>query len=194
MVFIQALYAAQNIDRLIDRRFVNVHRLETALQSGVAFDVFPVFVEGGCPDALQFTPRQGRFEDIGRIHGAPGRARAHQHVNLIDEEDTVRAFELVDDLFQPLFKLATVDRARYKAANVELQHPFVEQWIGNIPCHNTLREPFNDSCLAHPRITNQRRVVLGASGQDLDDPLDFRLPADDRIELAAFGQCSEIGA
>src|SRR5215469_7178348 len=49
---------------------------------------------------------------------------------------------------------------------------------------NHLREALHDRGLAHAGLADQGRVVLGAPGQHLHDPLDFLLPPDHRVELA----------
>ena len=72
--------AAQDLDGLLRVRFFHKDRLEAAFQRGIAFDVFAIFIQGGGSDNLDLPPTEGRFKDIGCIHAAAGRARAHQHV------------------------------------------------------------------------------------------------------------------
>src|ERR1700733_13432176 len=49
------------------------------------------------------------------------------------------------------------------------------------------RQPFSDGGLAHARLADQHRIVLGAAGQDLDGAADFLVAADHRVELALTG-------
>ena len=56
-------------------------------RAGVLFDVLPVLVQGGGADAVQFAAGQHRLEQVAGVHGALGLARAHDGVQLIDEED-----------------------------------------------------------------------------------------------------------
>ena len=71
MVFLVALLdALENLDRLFDARLLNDDRLEAALEGGVALDVLAVFVERRRADALQFTARERRLEDVRRIDSA----------------------------------------------------------------------------------------------------------------------------
>ena len=67
MCFVLGLEAAQDRDRIFDAGFANVHRLESALERRIFFDMFAVFVEGGCTDATQLAAGQFRFEQIGRV-------------------------------------------------------------------------------------------------------------------------------
>ena len=67
--------ATQDFDGVVDGRLANIHRLETALQGGIPFDVLAVLIEGGGTDALQLTAGEGRLEDVGGID-APSAAPA----------------------------------------------------------------------------------------------------------------------
>ncbi len=49
---ISLLQAAQNRDRVLDRRLVDQHFLEAAFESGILFEVFTVFVESRCAYAM----------------------------------------------------------------------------------------------------------------------------------------------
>src|SRR5206468_1723101 len=53
---------------------------------------------------------------------------------------------------------------------------------------------FGDGCLADARLADQGRVVLRLPTEDLDDPLDLLLPADDRIELPRARCLGEVDA
>ena len=46
--------------------------------------------------------------------------------------------------------------------------------------------------LPTPGLPDEDGVVLGAAGQDLHDPLDLPLAADDRIQLALAGQLRQV--
>ena len=45
-----------------------------------------------------------------------------------------------------------------------------------------------------PGLAQQHRVVLGAAGEDLHDPLDLGLAADHRVELALLGELGQVAA
>ena len=79
-----------------------------------------------------------------------------------------------------------------EGAEVELEQPLVHEHVGHVVADDLLREPLDDRRLAHARLADQHRVVLGAAGQDLDDALDLLLAADDRIELALAGQLGQV--
>ena len=65
---------------------------------------------------------------------------------------------------------------------------------GTSPATIRWARPFGDRRLADARLADQGGVVLLASRQDLDDPLDLLLAADDRVELAGPGELREVDA
>ncbi len=87
MDLVALLEAAQDRDGVLDRGLAHEHRLEAPLERRVLLDVLAVLVEGRRADAAQLAARQGRLEHVARVHGALGRARADERVELVDEED-----------------------------------------------------------------------------------------------------------
>src|SRR3546814_17132603 len=81
------LEAAQDRDRVLDRRLADEHRLEAPLQRRILLDVLAIFVERGRADAVQFAAREGGLEEVRRGHRAFGFARPAQRVHLVDEQD-----------------------------------------------------------------------------------------------------------
>ena len=81
------LEAAQNRDRVLDRRLADVHRLEPALERRVLLDVLAILVERRRADDAQLAARQRRLQHVGGVHRALGRARADEGVQLVDEDD-----------------------------------------------------------------------------------------------------------
>jgi hypothetical protein len=58
------LEAAQDRDRVLDRRLAHEHRLEPPLERRVLLDVLLVFIERGRADAVQFAARQAGFSRL----------------------------------------------------------------------------------------------------------------------------------
>ncbi len=65
---------------------------------------------------------------------------------------------------------------------------------GTSPRDDPMGEALGDGGLADARLADERRVVLRPARQDLDDPLDLLLAADDRIELAGARGLGEVDA
>jgi hypothetical protein len=66
--------------------------------------------------------------------------------------------------------------------------------LGYVAGHDPLGQALHDGGLAHPRLADQHRVVLGAPGKHLHDAADLLVPADDRVQLAQPGQLGEVAA
>ena len=187
--------AEQDLDRLLERRLLDHHRLEAALESRVALDVLAVLVERGRADALELAPRQRWLEDVRSVDRALGGTGTDQRVELVDEEDRVVGVpELLDDLLEALFELAAVLGAGHERPDVERQDPLVQQRLGHVARDDPVRQTLGDRGLADAGLPDQRRVVLQPARQDLDDTLDLLLAADDRIELAGAGGLGQVDA
>ena len=70
----------------------------------------------------------------------------------------------------------------------------VLQTLGHVALDDAAGEALDDGGLADTGLADQDGVVLGASGQHLDDPADLLVAADDRIELALAGRLGEVAA
>ena len=177
--------AEQDVHRLLQRGLLDHDRLEAPLERRVALDVLAVLVERGRADALELAPRQRRLEDVGGVDRALGGARSDQRVQLVDEQHRVdRAAQLLDDLLEALLELAAVLGARHERADVQRQHALVRERLGHVARDDALGESLRDGRLADARLADERGVVLGPARQDLDDPLDLLLTADDGVDLA----------
>ena len=88
MMYLVAVFqSAQNRDGILDGGLLDEHRLEAALQRGIFFDVFLVFVEGGRADGAQLAPCERRLQHVRGVHRAFRRPRAHQRVQFVDEQN-----------------------------------------------------------------------------------------------------------
>ena len=63
---------------------------------------------------------------------------------------------------------------------------------GTSPATIRWARPFGDGGLADAGLADQGRVVLGPSREDLDDPLDLLLSADDGIQLSCPGGVGQV--
>src|SRR5438876_2972143 len=195
MLLVKRLDAVQDRDRLDQRRFVDEDRLEAALEGRILLDVLAVLVEGGGADALDLAARESGLEDVGGIDRAFRRARTDQRVQLVDEEHHLATGpDFIEDLLQALFELAAVLGAGDERAHVEREHPLAAQRLGDVAEHDLLGQAFGNRSLADAGLADQRRVVLGPAGQDLDDPLDLGLAADHRDEGVLGRQVRQVAA
>ena len=65
---------------------------------------------------------------------------------------------------------------------------------GTSPLTIFCARPSTTAVLPDAGLADQHRVVLGAPGQHLHDPLDFLLPADHRVELALTRALGQVAA
>ena len=190
------LQAAEDGDGVLHRGLGDHDGLEAPLQGGVLLDILAVLVEGGGADAVQLAPGQHGLEQVARVHGALGLARAHDGVQLVDKEDdaALGLFDLVEDGLQPLLKLAAVLGPGDQGTHVQGEDGLVLQGGGHVPLDDPLGQPLGDGGLAHAGLADEHRVVLALAAQDTDDVADFVVPADDRIQLVGPGPLHQVGA
>ena len=115
-------------------------------------------------------------------------------MHLIDEEQRLGIDNLFDHLLQTFFKLAAVHGAGDEAAHVQHDQPAVEQRFRHVAVDDALGQPFHDGGLAHAGFTDERRIVLGAPAQDLNETFDLGLAPDHRVQFILFGRGSQIVA
>jgi len=129
---------------------------------------------------------------IDELHTLVG-AGADQRMQLVDEQDDVAPGpDLLEHLLQALLEVTAVAAAGDQRAEVERVELLVLQRLGHIALDDVLREPLDHRGLADAGLADQHRVVLGAPRQHLHDPLDFLLPADDRVELALASGLGQV--
>ena len=105
--------ALEDLDRVGDRRLLDLDRLEAALEGGVLLEVLAVLVERGGADGLQLAAGEHRLEDRRRVDGALGGTGTDERVELVDEQDDVAAgADLLEHLLQALLEVAAVAGAR----------------------------------------------------------------------------------
>ncbi len=194
--FVLLLQTAQDGDSAFDRRLLDQHLLETALQRGILLDVLAIFVERRRADAVQLAARQRRLQHVAGIDGALGLAGTDHGMQLIDEENdapfVLRHF--LQHRLQALLELAAVFGASQQAGHVEDQHLLALQRFRHFLVDDALRQAFDNGRLADARLTDQHRVVLGAPLQNLDGAADFVVATDHRVELALGGALGQVDA
>src|ERR1017187_780964 len=151
--FVAVLDAEKDLHRVGFGGRGDLDRLEAPLQRAILFDGLAELGRGGGADALNFAAGKSRLEDIGSVERAFGRARAHQGVQLIDEDDGVLVLhQLLHDGFETLLELAAVLGAGDDEGEIERQDPLVGEEGGDVAFGDALRQPFHDGRLADERI------------------------------------------
>jgi len=146
---------------------------------------------------VQLAARQGGFEHIAGIHRAFGLAGANERVQLVDKDDGAAFIlgEFIQYSLQALFEFAAILGARDQRGEIKHEQFLVLERFGYFAVDDALGEAFDNGGLAHARLADQYRIILGAALQHLDRAADFVVAADYRIELAgarALGQIQAI--
>jgi hypothetical protein len=187
--------ALQDVDRVGQRRLLHLDGLEAPLERGILLEVLAILVERGRADGLQLTTSEERLQDRGGVDRALCSARTDEGVDLVDEDDDVAArADLFGDLLQALLEVTAVAAAGDERAEVERVELLVLQRLGDLVLHDGLGEALDDGGLADAGLADEDRVVLGAAGEDLHDPLDLLLTPDHRIELRLACGLREVAA
>ncbi len=188
--------AAQDADRVLDARLAHDHGLEAPLERRVLLDVLAILVERRRADGVELAARQHRLEHVGRVHRAFGGARAHDCMELVDEEDHLAGGvrDFLEDRLQALLELAAILRAGDERAHVERDDLLVLQTLRDVLPDNPLSETFDDGGLADAWLADEHRVVLRAAREDLDHAANLVVSSDDRVELALARELGEVAA
>ena len=178
---------------LFDAGLVNLHRLETTFKSRILFDVLTVLVAGGCADSLQLAARKHGLEHLRGVNGTFRSTCTDQGVDLVDEEDDVAAStNFLEDLLEALFEVTAVARASDQRAHIEAVDLLVLDGFGHVTGNDRLGKALNNGGLTNAWLTNQNRVVLRATRENLHDALHFSPAANHRIELVFAGSLGEV--
>ncbi len=178
-----------------DRGLLHLDGLEATLERGVLLQVLAVLVAGGGADGLQLTAREHGLQDGGRVDGALGGARAHERVQLVDEQHDVAAgLDLLQHLLETLLEVTAVARAGHERAEVQRVDLLALERLGHLALHDGLAESLDDGGLADAGLADQHGVVLGAARKHLHHALDLLLAPDDRIELLIARELREVAA
>ena len=185
MVLVAAAQSLQDLNRLVHRRLLDDDLLEPPRQRAVLLDVL-VLLEGRRADHAQLAGREHRLDQRREIERpAGGRPRADRGVNLVDEEDRLRALgQGGNHRLEALLEVAAEARARQQRRRVERVDLGALQRLRDVGVEQAHRQPLGHRGLADARIADEHRVVLPAPAQHLERPLELQCSADERIEVA----------
>ena len=142
------------------------------------------------------SPRASIGLRIDAASMAPSAAPApDEGVQLVDEQDDVAAgADLLEHLLEALLEVAAVAGAGDEGAEVERVELLALERLGDVVGDDLLGQALDDRGLADAGLADEHRVVLGAAGEDLHDPLDLAVAADDGVELLLAGLLGEVAA
>ena len=188
------LDAAQDRHGVFLRGLLHHHGLEPSGKGGILFHVLAVFIQRRGANAVQLPPRQGRLDQVGRIHCAIRFAGANERVHFVDEQDDVpsRSRDLIQDCLEAFLELAAILCACDQGTHIKGHQRFVAQGFRHIAIDNAQGEALGNCRFTNAGFTDQHRVVLGAARQHLHGTADLVIAANDRIDLALAGGGRQI--
>ena len=194
MLFVVGLQPAQDLDRVLDRRLVDVDLLEPADERPVLLEIVPVFLVGGRADAAQLAAGERRLQQVRRVHGtARCGAGADDRMDLVDEQHrALGLLELGHHGLEPFLEVAAIACAGEQCAHIEREDRGIGQDLGHITFDDTPGQALGDGRLADPGITHIKRVVLGPPGENLDRALNLGLAPDQRVDVTILGLLVEV--
>ena len=196
IVFVVGLQATQDVVGLLDGRLHDVDLLETTGQRAVSLEALAVLLVGRRPDTADRALGERGLQDIRGIHrAAGGRPGADDSVDLVDKEDRVLFFlERVDHSLESLLELPAKLRARQQATHIQGIDPGVLEHVGDLALRNLTGQPLGERRLPDACFSDEYGVVLAASAQNLDGPLDLVVAPDQRVDVTLFGSRDQIRA
>ena len=195
MRFIPVPQSLHDGDGFLIRGFFHRHRLEASGQRRIFFNMLSVFIQRSGADALDLPTGQRGLENIGGIHTAFRLSGPHNVLQFVNEQNHIAAFShFIQCVLQSFFKFTPVFAAGHHGPHIQGNDLFAIQVFGDGSLHDLLGQPFRHGRFTHPGFTDQHRIVFGSSGKDLDDPFNFGLTADHRIQFSLSRRFGEIPA
>ena len=185
---------AQNRHGILDRRFTHIDLLETALQSGILFDVFAILVQSRGAYQTQLSARQHGLEHIRGIHRPTVSSRTHHRVQLVDKSNYLPfgGFDFFQHRLEAFLELAAVLGPGHHRGQVQGNQMLVFQGIRDVSGHDTLGQALYHGSFSHPGFTDQNRVILGASAQYLDYAANLLVTPNHRVQLPVHGALRQV--
>ncbi len=157
--------------------------LEPSVQRPVLLHDLAELVQRRRSDALDFSPRKRRLEDVGRVKASRAAARSDNSVELVNEKNHVGILaDFVHNPLEPLLEIAPVARSGDDRSDVQRNEPAVLQGRGDFARGDADRDALHDGGFAHSGVSDEHRVVLFPSAENLYDPHNLVLTPHDRVK------------
>src|SRR3989344_7046651 len=145
---------------------------------------------------MKLSACQGWLEHVRCIYCSFRSSCTDKRMQLVNKkQDAARGtLKLFDNCFEPLFKFPTIFCPGNKRAESKRNEFFVFQCFGNIAGSDAPRESFNNRCFSYSSFANKHGVIFGSARENLHDPADFFVAANDRIEIIFPRQARKISS
>ena len=196
MDFVSFPEAAKDRNRVFDAGLMDHYGLEAPFKSRILLDVLAVLVKRRSADAVQLAAGQKRLQQVAGVHGAFGLAGANDGMQFVDEENDLSfgGGYFFKDRLEPFFELATELSAGDEGAHVECDDLLFLNPFGDVAADDAVGKTFGNGRFADAGFADEHRVILGAAREDLNDPADLFIAADDRVKLVELGKLRQVTA
>ena len=114
-------------------------------------------------------------------------------MDFVDKEDDFLAVaDFLHQFLHPFFELASNTCTLNQADDIQADDLLALQFVRNRSIHNLLGQAFYNGCFTNPWFPNEDRIVFGSAVEDFDDPSDFLVAADDRVNISFPGNFRDI--
>ena len=145
---------------------------------------------------MQFSSGQLRLQQVARIHGTFRTTCTDDIMDFIDKQDNPAFgfFHFIEHSLQTFLKLAPEFGARNQSSHIQCENGLVFQSLRHIAVENSLCQSFHHCSFTNPRLTDEHRIILRSSAQNLDGMTNLCVTADDRVQLSLSGHFHQIPA
>ena len=160
--FVAFLESAKNSDGVLDTRFADHHWLEAALEGGIFFDVFAVFIECGCTNGVELAAGELGFEQIGGIHRPLCGTSTDDGVEFVDEQNdlALAGSDFFEKGLETVLEFAAKLGASDHRADIHRDESFVFEGFRHIAADDAAGEALDDSGLADAWLANEHGVIF----------------------------------
>ena len=115
-------------------------------------------------------------------------------MQLIDEKNDfpLRLLHFFDGRLQPFLELAAEAGAGDHGTQIQTHQALARKDFGDVVRDDLLGQAFDDGRLAHARIADEHRIVLGSPAEHLNDAQNLRIATNYRVELALARHRSQV--
>ena len=105
-------------------------------------------------------------------------------MELINEKNNSRIIHrLINHLPETRLKFTAIDSAGNEHAHIKSVDFFVQKNIRYVSLNNFFGQTLHDGSFTYAGISQKKRVVFGASANNLDYPLNFLVTANHRVDI-----------
>ena len=189
VLFVAIFNRIQNFQCLFRAGRLYHHFLEAAFQSTVFFNVHTVLIQRRRSDALKFATGQSGLEHVGSIQRSRSTACTYDSMQFINKKNhIIGLLQLGHNGLHAFLKLTAVFGTRDNGTHIQRNDAFIMENTRHLFFNDAQTQTFGNGRFTNAGLSYEHRIILFSAGQNLRYPLNFFIPADNRIKLTFDGQ------